>query len=289
MKYIFILNSFTLKTEVEKIKRRIEEYCTRENMEFIIEINSEEVSTESIVAKYRDQKNILLAVGGDGMVNRVLNGIAGTDNILGIIPLGTGNDFYKSVEKDLKEYYNTCDLIKINDRHFINVACFGIDADVANKKGEVTSKLIPKSQRYNASLLKTFSQYKCRNLEIEINGETLSGEYTTVAVCNGVYYGNGYKISPNSNPTNGLLDVYVVDKVNKLRMVNLILKMKEGNHLNEKEVHHYQTNKMIIKSPTSFVANIDGEELFDRRFEIEVLKNGIMLYYDKSLIDSIIK
>ena len=289
MKYIFILNSFTLKTEVEKIKRRIEEYCTRENMEFIIEINSEEVSTESIVAKYRDQKNILLAVGGDGMVNRVLNGIAGTDNILGIIPLGSGNDFYKSVEKDLKEYYNTCDLIKINDRHFINVACFGIDADVANKKGEVTSKLIPKSQRYNASLLKTFSQYKCRNLEIEINGEKLSGEYTTVAVCNGVYYGNGYKISPNSNPTNGLLDVYVVDKVNKLRMVNLILKMKEGNHLNEKEVHHYQTNKMIIKSPTSFVANIDGEELFDRRFEIEVLKNGIMLYYDKSLIDSIIK
>lgn len=289
MKYIFILNSFTLKTEVEKIKRRIEEYCTRENMEFIIEINSEEVSTESIVAKYRDQKNILLAVGGDGMVNRVLNGIAGTDNILGIIPLGSGNDFYKSVEKDLKEYYNTCDLIKINDRHFINVACFGIDADVANKKGEVTSKLIPKSQRYNASLLKTFSQYKCRNLEIEINGETLSGEYTTVAVCNGVYYGNGYKISPNSNPTNGLLDVYVVDKVNKLRMVNLILKMKEGNHLNEKEVHHYQTNKMIIKSPTSFVANIDGEELFDRRFEIEVLKDGIMLYYDKSLIDSITK
>ena len=289
MKYIFILNSFTLKTEVEKIKRRIEEYCTKENMEFIIEINSEEVSTESIVAKYRDQKNILLAVGGDGMVNRVLNGIAGTDNILGIIPLGSGNDFYKSVEKDLKEYYNTCDLIKINDRHFINVACFGIDADVANKKGEVTSKLIPKSQRYNASLLKTFSQYKCRNLDIEINGETLSGEYTTVAVCNGVYYGNGYKISPNSNPTNGLLDVYVVDKVNKLRMVNLILKMKEGNHLNEKEVHHYQTNKMIIKSPTSFVANIDGEELFDRRFEIEVLKNGIMLYYDKSLIDSITK
>ena len=118
MKYIFILNSFTLKTEVEKIKRRIEEYCTKENMEFIIEINSEEVSTESIVAKYRDQKNFLLAVGGDGMVNRVLNGIAGTDNILGIIPLGSGNDFYKSVEKDLKEYYNSCDLIKINNKYF---------------------------------------------------------------------------------------------------------------------------------------------------------------------------
>ena len=289
MKYIFILNSFTLKADVEKIKRRIEEYCTKESMEYIIEINSEDLDTETIVAKYRDHKNILLAVGGDGMVNRVLNGIAGTDNILGIIPLGSGNDFYRSVEKDLKEYYNTCDLIKINDKYFINVACFGIDSDVANNKFKVTSKLIPKSQRYNAALLKTFSQYKCRQLEIDIDGEKLNGEYTTVAVCNGIYYGNGYKISPTSNPTNGLLDVYVVDKVNKLRMIKLILKMKDGNHINEKEIHHYQANKLTIKSPDSFLANIDGEELYDRKFEIEVVKNGIMLYYDKSLIESIIK
>lgn len=289
MKYIFILNSFALKGDTEKIKHKIEEYCTLENMEFIIEINSEEVDTEDIVAKYRDQKNILIAVGGDGTVNRVLNGIAGTDNILGVIPLGSGNDFYKSVKKDLKEYYNSIDLVRINDRYFVNVACFGIDADVANNKCKVTSPLIPKSQRYNASLLKTFSQYKCRDLEIEINDERLKGQYTTVAVCNGMYYGNGYKISPTSNPTNGLLDIYVVDKVNKLRMVNLILKMRDGNHTNEKEVHYYQANKLTIKSPESFVANIDGEELFDRKFEIEVIKDGIMLYYDRSLIESLTK
>ena len=289
MKYIFILNSFTLKGNTEKIKHKIEEYCTLENMEFIIEINSEELDTEEIVAKYKDQKNILIAVGGDGTVNRVLNGIAGTDNILGIIPLGSGNDFYKSVEKDLKEYYNSIDLVRINDRYFVNVACFGIDADVANNKCKVTSPLIPKSQRYNAALLKTFSQYKCRDLEIEINDERLKGQYTTVAVCNGMYYGNGYKISPTSNPTNGLLDIYVVDKVNKLRMVNLILKMRDGNHTNEKEVHYYQANKLTIKSPESFVANIDGEELFDRKFEIEIIKDGVMLYYDRSLIESLTK
>ena len=289
MKYIFILNSFTLKNDIDKIKRKIEDYCNKENMEYIIEVNSEDLDTEDIVAKYKEQKNILLAVGGDGMVNRVLNGIAGTDNILGIIPLGSGNDFYKSVEKDLKEYYNSCDLIKINNKYFINVACFGIDADVGNNKVKVTSKLIPKSQRYNVALLKTFSQYKCRQLEIDINGEKLSGEYTTVAVCNGMYYGNGYKISPTSNPTNGLLDIYVVDKVNKIKMAKLILKMKDGNHLNEKEIHHYQTQKISIKSPESFVANVDGEEMFDRKFEMEVIKDGIMLYYDKSLIESITK
>ncbi len=289
MKYIFLLNSFTLKAETEKVKRKIEEYCTKENMEFIIEQNSPDVDTEDILEKYKNQKNIIIAVGGDGSVNRVLNCIAGTDNILGIIPLGSGNDFYKSVKKDLKEYYNICDLIKINNKYFINTACFGIDADVANNKGKVTSKLIPKSQRYNASLLKTFQQYRCRELEIELKDERLKGEYTTVAVCNGIYYGNGYKISPTSNPTNGLLDVYVVDKVNKLRMLKLILKMRDGNHVGEKEVHHYQTNKLTIKSPESFVANIDGEEIYDRKFEIEVIKDGIMLYYDRSLIDYLTK
>lgn len=289
MKYIFILNSFALKTEVEKIKRKIIEYCTKENMEYIIEVNSNEVDTEDIVAKYKDQKNILIAVGGDGTANRVLNGIAGTDNILGIIPLGSGNDFYKCVEKDLKEYYNSCDLIKINNKYFINVACFGIDADVANNKCKVTSPLIPKSQRYNAALLKTFQTYKCRDLEIEINGERIQGAFTTIAACNGMYYGNGYKISPTSDPTNGLLDVYLVDKVNKLRMINLILKMKEGNHTQEKEVRHFQTNKLTIKSPEGIVANIDGEELYDRKFEIELIKNGVMLYYDKSLIESLTK
>lgn len=289
MKYIFILNSFTLKDNLEKLKRKIDYYCTNENMDYIIEANSEEVDTEDIIAKYKDQKNIILAVGGDGTVNRILNGIAGTDNILGIIPLGSGNDFYKSVAKDLKEYYNSCDLVKINDRHFINVACFGIDADVANNKGKVTFPLIPKSQRYNASLLKTFSKYKCRNLEIELNNEKFKGQYTTVAVCNGMYYGNGYKISPTSNPTNGVLDVYIVDKVNKLRMINLILKMRNGNHVGEKEVHYYQTKKITIKSPERFIANIDGEELYDNKFEIEVIKDGIMLYYDKSLIDYLTK
>lgn len=289
MKYIFILNSFTLKDSVEKMKKKITEYCTKENMEFIIEVNSKDVDTEDIVKKYRDGKNILLAVGGDGMVNRVLNVIAGTESILGIIPVGSGNDFYRSVKHNLKEYYNICDLVRINEKHFINVACFGIDADVANQKGKVKSKLIPKSQRYNASLLKTFSTYRCRELEIDINNEKITGQFTTVAVCNGNYYGNGYNISPTSDPHDGLVDVYIVDKVNKLRMLKLILSMKDGNHIKEKEIKHYQTDKITIKSPEGIIANIDGEELYDKKFEIEVIKDGITLYYDRSLIESLTK
>lgn len=289
MKYIFLLNSFTLKSDLEKVKRKIKDYCTVENMDYIIECNSEEVSTEEIIDKYKNQKNIILAVGGDGTLNRILNIIAGTENVIGIIPLGSGNDFYKSVEKDLKEYYNSCDLVKINDRYFINVACFGIDAEVAYNKNTVKSKLIPKKQRYNVALLKTFLKYKCRNFEIKIDDKKFKDYYTTIAVCNGIYYGNGYKISPTSNPTNGLLDVYIVDKVSKPRMAKLIMKMKDGNHLEEPEIHHYQASKITIKSPITITANIDGEDITAKEFNIEVKKDGIMLYYDKSLIDYLTK
>jgi len=289
MKYIFLLNSFTLKSDLEKVKRKIKDYCTVENMDYIIECNSEEVSTEEIIEKYKNQKNIILAVGGDGTLNRILNVIAGTENVIGIIPLGSGNDFYKSVEKDLKEYYNSCDLVKINDRYFINVACFGIDAEVAYNKNTVKSKLIPKKQRYNVALLKTFLKYKCRNFEIKIDDKKFKDCYTTIAVCNGIYYGNGYKISPTSNPTNGLLDVYIADKVSKPRMAKLIMKMKDGNHLEEPEIHHYQASKITIKSPITITANIDGEDLTAKEFNIEVKKDGIMLYYDKSLIDYLTK
>lgn len=289
MKHIFILNSFTLKDDVEKIKQKIKDYCIRENIDYIIEVNSPKLNTEDIVEKYRQTKNIIIAVGGDGTINRIINVISGTKNILGIIPLGSGNDFHKSIKKYLKTEYNNCDLVKINNKYFINTACFGIDADVAHNKGKIKSKWIPKSQRYTAALIKTFFEYKCKELTIEINGKKINGEYATVAVCNGMYYGGGYKISPTSDPTNGLLDVYIVDKINKFRMINLILKMRDGKHTQEKEVQHYETTKLTIKSPKKIVANIDGEELESTQFDIEIIKNGIEIYYDKKLIDYITK
>ena len=56
----------------------------------------------------------------------------GSQNYLGVIPVGTGNDFYKSILKQNTKLYEKVDVAKINDKYFINIACFGIDADVGN-------------------------------------------------------------------------------------------------------------------------------------------------------------
>lgn len=186
MKHVFIINSYTVKNK-EIIINKIDNYCQKSNINYVIEINNDNYSTEDIIDKYINSKNIIIAIGGDGLINRVLNKIIGTENILGIIPYGTGNDLYKSIKIELNNLYNECDIVKINNRYFINTACFGIDAEVANNKNLIKSKLIPDKQKYNIGLIYSYFKYKCRNLEIYINNEILNSSYTTVAVCNGKF------------------------------------------------------------------------------------------------------
>ena len=284
MKYIFVINSFTLKDEINEVIHKIKDFCVKNNMEFEVEINNEDNSTEDIVKKYKKCGYTIVAVGGDGMINRVLNALVGTNNTLGFIPCGTGNDFYRSVSKEMKNEIEECDVIKINDRYFINVACFGIDADVANNKGLIKSKIIPKSQRYNVSVINSFLKYEPRHFILKINNEEIEGDFATVAVCNGGYYGSGYNISPNFKLNNGLIDVYAVEDDNKFNIMKMILSMKKGKHEKYKKVHKFQTNKLTIISNKEINSNIDGEELESKKFNIEV-KGKIKIYINKELIN----
>lgn len=284
MKYIFVINSFTLKEEINEVIHRIKDFCIRKNMEFEVEINNEDNSTEDIVKKYRKCGYTIVAVGGDGMINRVLNALVGTNNTLGFIPCGTGNDFYRSALKEIKKETEECDVIKINDRYFINVACFGIDADVANNKGLIKSKMIPKSQRYNVSVINSFLKYEPRHFVLKMNNEEIEGDFATVAVCNGGYYGSGYNISPNFKLNNGLIDVYAVEDDNKFNIMRMILSMKKGKHEKYKKVHKFQTNKLTLISNNEINSNIDGEELASKKFNIEV-KGKIKIYMNKELIN----
>lgn len=284
MKYIFVINSFTLKEEINEAIHRIKDFCIRKNMEFEVEINNEDNSTEDIVKKYKKCGYTIVAVGGDGMINRVLNALVGTNNTLGFIPCGTGNDFYRSALKEIKKETEECDVIKINDRYFINVACFGIDADVANNKGLIKSKIIPKSQRYNVSVINSFLKYEPRHFVLKMNNEEIEGDFATVAVCNGGYYGSGYNISPNFKLNNGLIDVYAVENDNKFNIMKMILSMRKGKHEKYKKVHKFQTNKLTLISNNEINSNIDGEELASKKFNIEV-KGKIKIYMNKELIN----
>ena len=288
LRYIFIINSFG-SNDNSHIFTNIKNVCENLGIDYIIEFNSPYLSTEDIVKKYYYSQNIIFAVGGDGMINKVANEIIGTKNILGVIPYGTGNDFQKTINETIDDGITNIDIAKINNKYFINTACFGIDADIANDEEIIHNKYIPKSQRYNASVIYHFLKYKARNIEVIISDKTYKKDYTTVVLSNGRYYGGKYKIGTNSSLTDGLLDVYLVDSLPKLKMAKLILGMEKGLHEKSKNVTKISTNNLTIKLNDNFKCNIDGEILEDKVFDVKLLPNSIKLYNDKELVKKLIK
>lgn len=289
MRYIFLVNRFSLKDDTESVIKRVSVVANMLGIDYKIEVNSVNESTEDILAKYQNSRNIIMCFGGDGTINRTLNGIVGTNNILGYVPFGTGNDFYRSSKEQLPPGVNSIDLVRINDKHFINVACFGIDADIANTDELIHSRIIPKSQRYNISIINHFLKYKARHMKVIIDGREYEQDFTTVAVCNARYYGGGYKVGTNAILNDGLVDVYLVDRLSKVNMATLILGMKDGKHEYSPAVNMIRTNKLIIETDNDIACNIDGDKLTGKAFDIEVIPNGIEVYHNQQLIDEIVK
>lgn len=169
------------------------------------------------------------------------------------------------------------------------MACFGIDADVANNTKIIKNKFIPISQRYNASVLYTFFKYKNKTAKFSSKEQNQHGKFATIAVANGMFYGNGYKIAPNSKYDDGLLDVYYVQDFKKHELLSLILKIKKGKHETLEQVKKFKTKEISIQLEEDTVCNIDGEEIKDKKFSIKLIPNAITLYNNQDLVNKILE
>ena len=283
MKYIFLINSFSLRKDIEDVVTRINILAETLKLDYDIRINSPTISTEDILNEYKDSSNIIVSLGGDGTLNRVFNCIYGTKNILSVLPLGTGNDFSKSINEQMKNGINKVDVVKINDKWFINLVCFGIDADIANDETFVDSKIIPRSQRYNASIVTNFLNYQGKHMKITSGNDIYEKDFATVAICNGKYYGRGFIMGPHARIDDGILDVYMIDDMNKLSLINAILKLKKGKHETHPKVSSFQTNKLVIEGNRPITCNYDGEKMTSKKFDIELIPQGMDLYYNEEL------
>ena len=288
MKHIFLINRFSLKHRTDKMAEVIKRVCKRRKIDFEIEINNDSFSTEDIIEKYKNTKHIIYAIGGDGILNRLMHAIIKTKNIFSYIPYGSGNDFDRSAKELFHEGMNDIDLIKINDMYCMNVACFGIDAEIANKGTESNSKVVPREDKYIAAIISHFIHFKPREFTVKVSGDKETKLYSTITVCNGRYYGAGFHPNPDGLLDDHLMDAYLIYNMNKLSIIKYILKLKKGTHRNGLKVKQVKTDKMIIESKEPITANIDGEELTDTKFELKIVKNGLSVYYDPNLINEII-
>lgn len=284
MKHIFIVNPISGKGKTLKAVDKIKKVCEEENLDYEIYFTEYPKDATKIARKYRFTKNIIYSVGGDGTLNEVLNGIVGTKNLLGVIPAGSGNDFYKTLSK-IDEEYPVIDIGKVNDRYFINIISIGIDAEVANNVSLMKKRKVPTNQIYNASLIYTFFKYKYKDIELSIDEkEQKKGKCTILTICNGQVYGGGYKIAPSAKLTDGYFDVYYVEKVNKPQLPSLINMLKQGIHEKHNKVHKSQATKIKFKCDKELVCNIDGEIMTAKKFNVKIIPNAITIYNNKELI-----
>ena len=163
-KYIFIINPVAGKGKSKEYVQRIETECQKRNWNYEIVYTEE---GKSICEQLKGMQDaVIYAVGGDGLISQVLQAIVGTNNRLAVLPAGSGNDFYKTIQA-MEEGEHEIDVGKINDQYFINVACLGIDAEVANNIDKLRDSKIPTSQLYNASIAYTFFQYHPKKVDFK--------------------------------------------------------------------------------------------------------------------------
>lgn len=255
-----------------KIKEFFEPYS--EDIDLIIKV-SKCKNDLTLLTKECIENGIydFLALGGDGTLFEIINGIPCDDKILdkvgiGLLPLGSGNDFVKSFKSrhsmnmilqnvlDNKKIKVDCG--RVNDYKFINSCTFGIDGPIIQKTDQLKDKINGKAA-YMMSTISTALHYKAPVMKITIDGLIIEKPILLLAIGNGRYIGGGMDIFPESKIDDGVLEVCLVENVSVLKFVKEFKKIYAGK-LNEiKEVHYYKAKEVKIETITGMAfINADG-------------------------------
>lgn len=228
----------------------------------------------------------VVVVGGDGSIFEVVNGLAGSGKLgipLGIIPAGSGNDFSKALglPRDFKaataligRWQTRCvDLGTVDGRVFTNSLAVGFDARVAHLANEIKEK----TQKTGISLYLTalwrimFGDYYCHDVRLRFNdGEWLEKKILLAAINNGSTYGGGFRITPDAENDDGLLDVCVIDALPRWQVFWRLPFAIAGRHKWMKQTSFHRVTTVDIQSDKPLPAALDGELILDKTFRIEV-------------------
>ena len=276
MKRVFIVNPIAGNGKAIKIGKALEEICDSENLNYELVYTTGINSARELARKYCSEyrENIVYAVGGDGTLNEVVNGIVNSDTILGVIPAGTGNDFYKMIKTNSGDIVKI-DIGKVNERYFVNIASLGIDAKIAARANALKSKIVASNLSYYLSIL--LEIINLESIELKIDEGSKNKNVTMMAVCNGAYYGGGFNIAPNASIHDGMFDIYEVAEMNRLQALKLFRLLIKKEHETSDLINHWKTDYLKVESSIPLICNIDGEIIVDNKFIFDNIENGIHL------------
>lgn len=252
--------------------------------------------------KYGDQ-GVAVACGGDGTINEVAQALYGSRTALAVLPIGTANDFVKTVYpgKSLEQILDglfeptirPIDCFFVDERICINIMSLGFDTKVQKAAGRVLSRhRWLGSASYPFAIVQSlfgtrdydmhykFTAVDDEGQETEVEA---SSRYILAAVCNARYYGGGYNPAPAASIEDGLLDLCLVDSLNLIKILGLIGKYKKGQHLGHPAIHYYRVKSGEAKAEgkSLLLGNIDGEQFEKDRLGFEIRPSALDFVFIK--------
>src|SRR5437764_3409453 len=234
--------------------------------------------------------DMIVTAGGDGTLNEVVNGIAqtGCNAALAVFPLGTGNDFARTlgvpsvldsaIEQIMAGRTRAVDLVRVTSdsvRYFINVSSGGFS-------GVVDEKLTPEMKRtwgplaYLRSAAAAFSELRGYATRVALDdAEALELDLYNVVVANGRYVAGGIPIAPEAGLTDGLLDIVLLPERGPAELAILAAQILVGKHLSSDAIIFRSAKKIAISSRPGVWFNVDGELIGNEPATFELLPGAL--------------
>ena len=229
------------------------------------------------------EEGIVVAVGGDGTVNEVARGLIGTGKTLGIIPKGSGdglalhlglshdiNRNIRTIENGKTEYL---DAATINGHHFFSVCGIGLDAIISERFAKSGHRGLAS---YIEQAIRSWKGHKTERYEIEIDEKKLVHDAVMVTVGNSNQWGNGAKVTPLADSSDGILDMTVVEDFKDIEIPMLAYRLMTGTVHLAHNIHCYKGKHIIITRENSGPAHADGDWFeTGTTLEIDIMEHAL--------------
>ncbi len=213
----------------------------------------------------------VIAVGGDGTVHEVANGLlrSDADAALGVVPVGSGNDFAKlvgvyghdpvrAVARLVTAGSRRFDAGRVLGEWFVNSVGFGFGPAVVQRRNRMPH--LRGFLSYLVPIVQTFFRFEPPVFDVAAPGFRERGYMMMIEVCNGTTAGGSYRFAPDADPADGKMDVCLIRRVSLPRFLLALPRVMRGTHVTMREVAVIKTAKLVVRSPEQpLVVHVDGE------------------------------